>query len=773
MNRDARMNLRPGALCAFLTLAACAEHRVAGPPPSESTARVTPFFEGASSAAALARGAGGDAADALVGGALPGPFGAAGKASDAAWIEAVRLERWADAASLLDALSEAGRARPVVRYVRARAAIGAGDAARAVPLLDGLEQALPVLAGDIARARAEAQLEAGPYPEAAAYFVKSSTPRDLIRATRAYEKAGDAGGARRAADMAVAAAARDKSLRIEAEARMARARILKAKGGDALAEPDLRWVAVRAPSTPEGREAAAALDAMKRPLSPKERLAAVDALVESGSAEAVGELERVGKATAAPKEGLAHARAMALYKARSYGPAAKAFREAARAPGKPGHDAEDLFYAARSLSRDGQEPEAIKAYLDVAARFKKSPYAERAQYLAARLYLQIGKNREAEVAYGAYLANYKKGEQRDEATYERALAQLSGGSAAAARKTLGELARKARRDEGGKLRELEGVAALRDGDRDGAVALWEQVAREEPLSWAAQAARARLITLGAPAPALIEPSPSRPAIPLGLKLPDAAALLASVGLDGDAERHLAAVEREAAAPYGGRSGEALCGLYGLLSRGKRRYRVGVRAVSAEALRRAPSEDGRWAWECLYPEPFAGGVRELEDRYTLPRGLLHALMRQESAFDPVVISPANAVGLMQLIPSTARQVAAELSTSFEPAHLTVPDVNLRLGAFYVTKLLKMWKGSVALAAASYNAGPRAVSRWVEAGAEREVDVWVARIPYDETRTYVARVAGNLARYQWLAGGEAAVTPLPLELPEDTRAPSDAY
>jgi soluble lytic murein transglycosylase len=256
-------------------------------------------------------------------------------------------------------------------------------------------------------------------------------------------------------------------------------------------------------------------------------------------------------------------------------------------------------------------------------------------------------------------------------------------------------------------------------------------------------------------------------------LPKTAALLSSIGLDGDAEAYLAAAEREASAAYAGREGEALCGLYGMLSRGKRRYRVAQRAVEGSWLMRAPSASERWAWECIYPEPFLAGVRALEDEHGIPRGLIHALMRQESAFDPAIVSPASAVGLMQLIPSTAKHAARELSLPFDEDDLVRPDVNLKLGAFYIAKLLKMWNGHVILAAASYNAGPRAVSRWLGAGSDNEADLWVARIPYDETRNYVARVIQNLSRYQWLAGGDEAVTPASLAIPADVKAPPDAY
>jgi soluble lytic murein transglycosylase-like protein len=149
------------------------------------------------------------------------------------------------------------------------------------------------------------------------------------------------------------------------------------------------------------------------------------------------------------------------------------------------------------------------------------------------------------------------------------------------------------------------------------------------------------------------------------------------------------------------------------------------------------------------------------------------MRQESAFDAQVVSPASAVGLMQIMPATAQRIAEELSIKVDLNDLKQPDVSLRLGAFYVGKLLKMFGGNIMLAAAAYNAGPTAVTDWLAGDIEHEADLWVARIPYDETRNYVARVVGNLARYQWLDGGDSAVIKVPMGFPKDARASADAY
>lgn len=759
-----------------LDLAGCAEPKAAGPLPSQSTAAILSPPTSASPAGATS-------------GATPEAQGSApaaqtsdggAAATPTAWIEAVRLDRWAEAAALIDALPEAERDKPEIRYVRARAALFAKDAARAAQLLEGLDKKLPVLAEDIARYRAEAALAVGPFGEAAAYFARGTKARDYLRAGEAYEKAGDIASARQMAEKAVTAAERARARREEAAARAMRARLQPKPDGPA-AMGDRRWIAVEAPLSAEAAAAREALEQQKQPLVMKEKVRSIEAMIETGGAsEAPAAIDKLMAEKGAPKRELLHLRAMALYKARAFAEAVKAFQTAAGAG--TGREAEELSYAAKALARSGKDAEAVKLHLAVASRFKATPYGEQSAYLAAQLLLQTGRFKEAVTAYTKYLAAYARGKDRADAEVELALATLSAGDAKVARKQFNLIALKSKGDLVGKVRELEGVAALRAGDKEGAVATWTEVMRTFPLTWAAQTARSRLIAASAPVPPLLVPTPGQaaPAAPpsgaypaMRVALPPTAALLTSMGLDADAESRLASSEHEAAAAYPGRESEALCEMYGMLSRAKRRYRVGVAAVSYSMLMRAPADTERWAWECLYPRPYADPVRTLEDQHGFPKGILHALMRQESAFDPAVVSPAEAVGLIQLIPPTAMRVASELAVPYDPTALTNPEMNLKLGAHYLKKLLTMFQGSVPLAAAGYNAGPTIVSHWFEVGADNEADLFVARIPYDETRNYVARVAGNLARYQWLSGGDAAVAQLPLEIPASARATSDAY
>lgn len=123
---------------------------------------------------------------------------------------------------------------------------------------------------------------------------------------------------------------------------------------------------------------------------------------------------------------------------------------------------------------------------------------------------------------------------------------------------------------------------------------------------------------------------------------------------------------------------------------------------------------------------------------VPLPLLLGVAKQESRFQSAVRSVVGAQGLLQLMPETAAEVhGSALST----AQLHDPRLNARLGARYLRQLLQRWAGNTILAAASYNAGPNAVARWLTPVLERTPELWVEAIPYPETRHYVKTVLGN--------------------------------
>jgi soluble lytic murein transglycosylase len=718
-------------------------------------------------------------------GAEPAKTGA-GDASADTWVDAVRVERWLEAARLIDALDAKTQREPDVRYVRARAALATGEPAKAVELLTGLENQLPLLAPDIRAHRAEAQLEAGPFADAAAHFMQLRDPENLIKAARAFEREGQLAKARSAVDRALASIPKDPKTRkaadtaAEARGRAVRARVAERQGQAALAALDLRWISQNAPtsSEAEGLDERLARLTPKRALTQRERYDRAWSMAQDGRVERTErELELLSQAPGPPvsRAEILRARAWAHYMARSdYARASQLFEEAGKL-GSP-RVAEDLFYAARARSRAHEDEQAIAMYESLAARHPKSGWAEHATFLATRLRYILGRWDAAAAGYDKYLSRYgKTGRFAESGRYEQAVSWLADGKHARAAKAFAALETDA--DEASlkaRYRELEGVALSGAGQKDAAVERFRRVIEEYPLTLPALLARARLEALGQTTPPLIEP-PKNAAVapPLDVQLPPRAAVLVRLGLDRDAERELLLREPELRKRFAPREHEALCRAYGRLATAAERYRVGRSALRPGALDSAPSAASRWLWECAYPRPYASLISDARDQNRLSADFLYAVMRQESAFRPGAVSHADAVGLMQLIDPTAQRVAAELALPYDPALRASPPLNIRLSSFYLRKLSDMFGSHFALTAAAYNAGPTAVSRWLETGEKLPLDLWVARIPYAETRGYVHHVLANYARYAYLTGGEAAVPELELALPQGLRAPKEAY
>ena len=174
----------------------------------------------------------------------------------------------------------------------------------------------------------------------------------------------------------------------------------------------------------------------------------------------------------------------------------------------------------------------------------------------------------------------------------------------------------------------------------------------------------------------------------------------------------------------------------------------------------------------------GAMRDGHDLYergypvlnARPKGvepaLMHAVARQESEFDPRAVSRADARGLMQLLPSTAKQVARGLRMRYSASRLFDADYNVTLGSAYLAELLEDFDGSYVLALAAYNAGPSRARRWVRQnglpgqGSIDPID-WVELIPISETRNYVQRVLENLQIYR----ARLADTPVDIALIQD--------
>ena len=179
-------------------------------------------------------------------------------------------------------------------------------------------------------------------------------------------------------------------------------------------------------------------------------------------------------------------------------------------------------------------------------------------------------------------------------------------------------------------------------------------------------------------------------------------------------------------------------------------------VALTVARRA-TESGVVLFDTAFPVVDLGGTGAVE------RALALAVTRQESSFNAAAVSSSGALGLMQLLPGTARDVAGRLGVPFIQDKLTRdPAYNVQLGSQYLTEMLGRFGGSYELALAAYNAGPNRVARWLETmGDPRngKIDMvdWIEMIPFRETRNYVQRIMEGVVVYRDRLNGPFRTVP----------------
>lgn len=154
------------------------------------------------------------------------------------------------------------------------------------------------------------------------------------------------------------------------------------------------------------------------------------------------------------------------------------------------------------------------------------------------------------------------------------------------------------------------------------------------------------------------------------------------------------------------------------------------------------------WEVLFPRLYWPDLEKYSANNSLDPYLVAALIRQESEFNPSAISRANAMGLMQLLPSVGKKVAKHLKLrGYNTSQLTVPEVNLQLGSTYFRQMLDEHDGQVEYALAAYNAGGNRVEDW-RGENYRDIAEFVESIPFTETRDYVQAIHRNAVIYRRL-------------------------
>ncbi len=247
--------------------------------------------------------------------------------------------------------------------------------------------------------------------------------------------------------------------------------------------------------------------------------------------------------------------------------------------------------------------------------------------------------------------------------------------------------------------------------------------------------------------------------------------LALVGLLAPARRELGEIEKRARKSE---DRKLLMAEYAQVENFYRSSSIGELGFAPQRMRGGLRGDSRQLWEFAYPRAWENAVLQSSRATQVPEEFIWGIMRAESHYRSDAQSGVGALGLMQMMPFTGRQVASLLAiNSFQTSSLLEPEVNIRLGSRYLQRLMEKFQGSIPLAAAGYNAGPHRVHAWVRNFGSLDMDEFIEHIPYLETRNYVKKVCRNYQLYSLLySGGQHSlrwlVQPVGIEL--DERVPT---
>ena len=228
-------------------------------------------------------------------------------------------------------------------------------------------------------------------------------------------------------------------------------------------------------------------------------------------------------------------------------------------------------------------------------------------------------------------------------------------------------------------------------------------------------------------------------------------------------------------------------LVGLDSRGRSEWDAAIAGLSDREKTQAAVLAHRWGWHSRaiataasaghyddlalrYPVPFRQSFEQYASAASIATTWALGIARSESLFMRDVRSRAGAIGLMQLMPATGRQVAREMKLPYAGLEtLTDPNHNIRLGTSYLGSMAARYDGNHVLATAAYNAGPHRVDRWLPRAAVIDARIWIENIPFNETREYVRRVLAAETIFHWRMTGE--VRRLSDTLPQVQPLPAD--
>ena len=537
-----------------------------------------------------------------------------------------------------------------------------------------------------------------------------------------------------------------------------------------------RTLYIRFPSSPEAERAVFRLETLLPTgrtlpslLSPRDHMERADQLAEVGDCERAMQAARQLPAIELSEElaaWMARRLGFCAYRLRRYREAIASLEPFRHVQGADDSAAEALYILGLALQRDGRSGEGEAVLRQLAARKPEALWNGKALVTLGLSYESRQQIERAIETYRELAIRFPTNDRADELAWRIGwlhYTQRLFGTAAQ------EFERAAERFPqsifASNALYWQAKALDRNGHSPQALPLYEQVARDYPYTYyglrAQEVLRSRASLGYVPAPAFA------PANGLTFAAGRSQPLSADSSLSDAARFHRVRAEellalrfledaREEIAHFARQLGEGvserteLARMYlraGIPLQAIRTLNATLSSVAANERLSLPPE----FWTALFPQLYWEEVLEATKYAQLDPWLVLSVIRQESAFNAHAVSRSDARGLMQLLPSTGREVYQRIGLeAFRNDLLFDPQLNVRLGTQYLGRLADTHRGNLILALAAYNAGPGRVQRWLQDLSTADWDEFIERLPFEETRLYVKSVLRNYGVYQRLYG-----------------------
>jgi len=639
---------------------------------------------------------------------------------------------------------------PERSFLMAVSAYRSGKLEESLPLLEQAEKQLPLLGDYAALYQAEALLKLGRHAEAsyrADGVIKNYPGSLLIRKAEkvkvdAFVAAGDHNGAIKSGRAFIEKyASGADTVEVLYHAALSREQTGDREGAAVI----YRSIWLNNPLSAQSGKSIERLKALEAKGTRVEAFSAAELIRRSTTLYALNEFSQSLKVVQAiPQAGQPasvldqiHLRSgLAYYRLKNWKAADRSLVRAV-ASKSPAISSEARFWRARVLDRMELDDQAFSMYADLTAEGKKQLYADDALMDAAMMKKHNGRYAEAAALFEKMPDRFRESKFVSRSRWEAAWCRYLAGEYQTAAEAFNLLAK----DPEHRERALYWLA--RSQERSGGSAsesVFKMLLEEYPAgfyaAWTREAKGIKDTRESLPASGVKIDAP----LPAGF---EKSALLAALGMQSEARQEAAAAAKK---KNGGKKDifPGLARLYLDMSD----YGSAIKLF----LQNRPVKWDKASlplWTAGYPMPYEQLVRQHTTENNLSAGLIYALMRAESHFNPVVKSPVGAVGLMQLMPATAKATAKEKGR-FDVSRLVVPEYNIKLGTRHFRDLMNSYHGDTIYCVAAYNAGSAAVNRWRRSMKGLQQDEFIENIPYQETREYVKKVYASAAIYRQLYG-----------------------